>query len=122
MSSEYKKLEPRTCPNCGASVPFGQYKCGYCGTTFKGGDAYAPLIVERIDPRTHVITTRVAIPKYAQEYMNPEQKRDYILSDMRAQIADALLGLIEVREEFNPIELEDVYEGRVRVIEPSFRY
>lgn len=122
MASEYKKLEPRTCPNCGASVPFGQYKCHYCGTTFKGGDNYAPLIIERITPNMRVLKTRVELPRYAQECMKSEEKRDYILEEMRKQMADALLGFIEIRNVFNPAELTDIYEGRVRVIDPDFMY
>lgn len=122
MTSEYKKLEPRTCPNCGASVPFGQHQCSYCGTMFKGGDIYGPLVIEKANQCMHVIKTNVAIPRYAMERMSSEGQKDYILNEMRKQMADALLGLIEIRETFDPEHMDVLYEGRIRVIEPSFRY
>lgn len=122
MITKHEKLEPRTCPNCGASIPLGKSKCEYCGTIFKGGDIYAPLIVEKTNPYMHVIKARVAIPRYAMERMSSEEQKDYILSEMKSQVADALLGLIEIRREFDPIDMNDLYEGRIRVIEPSFRY
>lgn len=112
-------MQGRNCPNCGAPIPIGKYICEYCGTTFK--EEYSALVVKYDRPDVRTIQTSVVIPDYAR---NIDSKRlvDYTLTEMKNQIAEALTGLIEIQASDDPVNMQTVYRGRVRVLDPTFRF
>ena len=115
------KVESRNCPNCGAPIPEGEYRCEYCGTTFRRDDVQPwKIYVEQSGAR--VLKTRVAIPDYYLAKMKKEDITKLTLQKMKNDVADALMGLIEIRQtEIQELD-QTILEGRIRVLEPTFRF
>ena len=113
-------MEKRNCPNCGAPIPEGRYKCEYCGTTFKR-EYSDVLIVERTDFPIRTLQTRVAISRWKTE-LGADRAAEYTLREMRNQLAEALTGLIEIQQRNDPFSDEIIFDGRVRVVEPTYRF
>lgn len=114
-------MEKRNCPNCGAPIAEGRYKCEYCGTTFKR-EYSDVLIVERTDVPIRTLQTRVVIPRWKTELGADMAFAEYTLREMRNQLAEALTGLIEIRQCSDPVGDEIIFDGRVRIVEPAYRF
>lgn len=114
--------EVRTCPNCGAPVRNDRDTCEYCGTVFRVDVATGLPTYEVIRPGVVTLKSRVAVPRYALEGYSPEHASQYILSELRDQIAEALTGLIEIEVTDDLMTCSKVFDGRIRVVEPTFRF
>lgn len=114
-------MKTRNCPNCGAPIAEGSYKCDYCGTTFKR-EYSDVLIVERTDVPIRTLRTRVVIPRWKTELGADKAFSEYTLREMRNQLSEALTGLIEIQQRNDPFRDELIFDGRVRIVEPTYRF
>lgn len=114
--------EVRNCPNCGAPVRNGRDTCEYCGTVFKVDATTGLLTYEVVRPGVVTLMSRVAVPRYAMDGYSPEYTSRYVLSELRNQIAEALTGLIEIEVTDDIMTCSKVFNGRIRVVEPTFRF
>jgi predicted amidophosphoribosyltransferase len=113
--------EAMKCPNCGANINRRSLRCDYCGTEYKHPNEQIKIIVDR--PGVHTIRTQTRV---SLEHMRqaPERAREYVLRDMREQIADGLLAYMKMTtsESYDPLNLCQIIRGEVRVVDPSFDY
>ena len=116
------KLTPYTCKCCGGRINVAKMRCDYCDTEYKD-ENLKRIQITQVRRGEHVLRTQVAV---SIDHMaaNPEGARDYILSELRNQLADGLLGFMKVTtsEDFTPKYWgrTEIIRGEVRVIDPMF--
>ena len=117
-------MAEQNCTNCGAPINPRRRCCEYCGTTYSVGyaDNVPVIFIETERPGIRVLQTEVAVPWYAGKRMSPGEISQYTLAEMKQQIADALTGLIEIKQNYDMEHDACIFRGRVRVLEPTFRF
>ena len=114
-------IKPLTCHNCGANINRRIMRCEYCGTEYEYPDERIKIIVDR--PGVHTIRCETKVDMMHMRY-SPEGAREYVLQDMRRQIADGLLAYMKMTtsECYDPMNCCQIIRGEVRVLDPSFDY
>lgn len=117
-------MAEQNCTNCGAPINPRRCCCEYCGTTYSVGyaDNVPVIFIETERPDIRVLQTEVAVPAYAMERMSAKDTSQYTLAEMKRQLADALTGLIEIKQNYDMERDALIFRGRVRVLEPTFRF
>jgi hypothetical protein len=113
--------KPMTCINCGANINRRTMRCDYCGTEYESPNERIKIIVDR--PGVHTLRCETKVDMMHMRY-SPEGAREYVLQDMRQQIADGLLAYMKMTtsESYDPISCCQIIRGEVRVLDPSFDY
>ena len=107
------------CHNCGANVNRRTLRCDYCGTEYESPNDRIKIVVDR--PGVHKIRCETRVDMTQMRY-SPERAKEYVLSDMRQQIADGLLAYMKMTtsESHDPLNYCQIIRGEVRVLDPSF--
>ena len=115
------EMEAMKCPNCGANVNRRNLRCDYCGTEYKHPNEQIKIVVDRPGVHTIRCQTKVDLEHMRQA---PERVREYVLRDMRKQIADGLLAYMKMQtsECYDPMNCCQIIRGEVRVVDPTFDY
>lgn len=113
--------KPLICKSCGGQINRSTMKCPYCDTQYESQDGRIRIIVDR--PGVHIIRCETRVDMEHMRY-NPEGAREYVLRDMRGQIADGLLAYMKMTtsESYDPMHCCSIIRGEVRVVDPSFGY
>ena len=114
-------IKPMTCHNCGANINRRAMRCDYCGTEYESPNERIKIIVDR--PGVHTIRCETRVDMMHMR-SSPEGAREYVLRDMREQIADGLLAYMKMAtsESYDPMNCCQIIRGEVRVLDPSFDY
>ena len=114
-------IKPMTCQNCGANINRRTMRCDYCDTEYESPNERLKIIVDR--PGVHTIRCETRVDMMHMRY-SPEGAREYVLQDMRQQIADGLLAYMKMTtyESYDPLNCCQIIRGEVRVLDPSFDY
>lgn len=116
-------FEPKamTCQNCGANINRITLRCDFCGTEYESHNDRIKIVLDR--PGVHRIRCQTKVDMECMRH-SPEKVRDYVLRDMREQIADGLLAYMKMTtsECYDPMSLCQIIRGEVRVVDPSFDY
>ena len=117
------ELKQLTCENCGATINRRTMRCDYCNTeyAYENNGTQVRFVVDR--PGVHTIRCETRVDMAHMRY-NPERAKEYVLSDMRKQIADGLLAYMKLTtyENYDTMHCCQLIRGEVRVVEPSFDY
>ena len=115
------ELQTMTCKNCGAQINRATLRCDYCGTAYESPNERIKILVAR--PGAHTIRCETKVDLERMRY-SPEVAREYVLRDMREQIADGLLAYMKMTtsECHDPLNCFQIIRGEVRVVDPSFDY
>ena len=113
------EAKPMKCQNCGANINRITMRCDYCGTEYESPNERIRIVVDR--PGVHTIRCETRVD---MDHMRdcPEGAREYVLQDMRQQIADGLLAYMKfaTSESYEPLHCCQIIRGEVRVLDPSF--
>lgn len=116
------ELKPYICKCCGGRINVVKMRCEYCGTDYED-NSLKRIKFETVRPGQHTIRTQIELDMNKMG-RNPEAARDYALRALRDQLADGLLGFMNIQtsESFDPRYLgrTQIIRGEVRVIDPSF--
>ena len=112
------------CANCGNMLSISEAKkgilrCNCCGSEYKAeNDEIMPLKIERIPYRCHTIGGKVEIPR---EYLfeNPESILELSLHEMARKMADKLVPLMSLEVGYDPMRMEHILYGSVKVAIPD---
>lgn len=120
------KLDNLNCSNCGAPLDVMSWnsgKCPYCGTTHRIETPYGiPRIVEVHSGPVQTFEARVQVSEMMAKYMDERDLADYTIEELKHQLADGLVSMMEVQQSFDPRGECVTYRGRVRVVPPGYRF
>lgn len=113
------ELKPYICERCGGPINISKMKCEYCGTEYQD-ERLKNVYVEVVKPGVHSIYSEVRIPREALLRNKVEDIRNYSLGQLRHQIADGLLGYLNIATHKDYMEDCEIIRGEVRVLDPMF--
>lgn len=113
------------CKNCGGRINPTTLVCEYCGTQYQRDFADVPvqrLVVESYRPEVKALMAQVEVSEFALRDIPPERIAEFTIKDIARSLADALVPYIELETLRRPDLATQIIKGRVRVIEPHFRF
>lgn len=114
-------LKPLVCPNCGGKINADRMRCEYCGTQFKREEGPV-LRIETVRPGVRTLGAKVRIPEYYLRDFNGEEVRNIVMDRIATQLAEALIPMLDVKTGHDLERMEAVMYGRIRVLEPGYRF
>lgn len=115
-----KKLQ---CTNCGGTINPETYVCEYCGTRYKNDTPLMyPVVVERMHPGTHTLQCVHKIDREMIERLGLETASKICVEQMTQELADSISPFLTVESEFDPYFGVQKVRGKIRVLDPSFRF
>ena len=104
------------CPNCGAPIKSGSFKCAYCGTEY---DWIPVMKVEHLPANVKVLRAKVSVLDDVIRYMNDRERveghvRDLAIDNMRPKLREAL----EIKQQRDPHYCVTEFSANLRVILP----
>ena len=113
------EMKAMRCQNCGANINRRTMRCDYCGTEYESPNDRIKIVLDRPGVSTIRCETKVDMMHMRH---SPESAREYVLRDMRQQIADGLLAYMKMTtsESYDPLNCCQIIRGEVRVLDPYF--
>lgn len=117
------ELKPLICPNCGGRIDAAMMRCEYCGTQFKH-DEGTVLRIEAVRPGVRTLRANIRIPEYYSSFyrIDDDILRNIVGDEMSHQLAKALVPMLDLKVGHDLKMMELVVDGRVRVLEPGYRF
>lgn len=115
------ELKPLTCPNCGGRINAARMRCEYCGTQFKREEGPV-LRIETARPGVRTLEANVRIPEYYIRDFNGEEVGNIVRDQISRKLAEALVPMLDVKTGHDLERMEAVMYGRIRVLEPGYRF
>lgn len=112
-------MEKMTCENCGAPLDRSG-TCHYCGTHYR--IEQDKFVVVHSGPAQTVRAEAHLSRQLLDMAYRPEQAVDQTLHDLRRSLADALMGYMVIRKEYDPSLDVEIFKGEVRVVPPGYRF
>ena len=115
------ELKPLICPNCGGRIDAARMRCEYCGTKFKREEGPV-LRIEAVRPGVRTLATNVRIPECHIMNLENDEVRSIVRDQMSHQLAEALVPMLDLSVGHDLRRMEAVVSGRIRVLEPEYRF
>lgn len=113
------------CEYCGGNINHNTLKCEYCGTQYKRDFADGPvhrLVVEHHREEVKVLGASIGVSEFTLREVPPEKVAEYTIKEIARSLADALVPYIELETMRHPEMATQIIKGKVRVVEPHFRF
>lgn len=106
-----------TCSNCGAPINRATMTCPYCKTQYSFPNPEVKMTV--IKPGMHRIYAQTKVSNHVIA-VAPEAAKDKTLTQLREQLADALLGYMKITtaKEWDFMGDSTIFRGEVIVLDP----
>ena len=117
--SELRMLK---CLNCGAPLDPKTLKCNYCGTYHERTHEGIVHIIKSIPVGTTVLRAHVALTRDFTMSVSDEHIGRYVRSVMANKISQDITNYMDVGCEYDPFEDMMHFAGKLRIIEPDFRF
>lgn len=115
-------LKKLTCTNCGAPLDSAG-RCPYCGTRYQIDTFHGPpRLIEVHSGPVQTFEARVQISEIMAKHMDERDLADYTIAELKHQLADGLVSMMEVRQTVDPREAVVTYRGRVRFVPPGYLF
>lgn len=115
-------MEKLQCTNCGGAINPTTYVCEYCGTRYKRPNTPMMPTVMVETPKCHTIAVESRVDPHMVDVMGEEEASKYVLENMADQIAHSLAPFISIEARSAPCMNVKIVRGKVRVVDPSFRF
>lgn len=115
------ELKPLTCPNCGGRINAARMRCECCGTQFKREEG--PVIrIEAVRPGVRTLNANARIPEHYIMDLGDDAIRSIVRDQMSHQLAEALVPMLDLKVGHDLERMEGIVRGRIRVLEPGYRF
>lgn len=114
-------IEQLKCENCGAPLN-KDLTCSYCGARYRRKDGPAPIFVQTCPARIHTLEASVAMDDYMIRDMGPDEASKFAVDCLEKEIAKGLTKHMEIRTNDDFMHFRQIVRGRVRVVDPDFRF
>lgn len=115
-------MEKLQCGNCGGRINPHTYQCEYCGTRYKKPDYPMMQKVILESPKCHTIAVESRVDPYMVDAIGEQEASKIVLENMANEIAYNLAPFISIEARSDPYMNVKIVRGKVRVVDPSFRF
>ena len=115
-------MEQLKCPNCGGNVDRERMICPYCGTQFKRDRDDNFIRIETYTPKMGVIEAAVIVGEWDAQALGTKTTAEYMTKELANKIAESIAPFMEIRTSYDAKRLEYMVRGRVRILEPDYRF
>lgn len=117
------RVKELRCPNCGGYVNPKTYVCEYCGTRFEKLFDSVPTIKYVVEsPKVRTLACAMQIDNDDVMRFGGEEISEYCVREMSLSLAKQLEQFITIDVEDNPYNRCKTVRGRVRLVDPSFKF
>lgn len=117
------------CPNCGGPVKhkgWGKYYCEYCGTEFENKDEYGVIHIVKEQSDTVTLAAKAIVDEHmlrCYSLMGEDKDKMYahIKESLCDQLAHGLVQYLNLRENYDPMQMNMSFIGTVDVVDPASR-
>lgn len=112
------------CVNCGGHINPETYVCEYCGTRYQKPVGSTPLMSTVIleHPKVQTIAAKMAVDRNMVRCLGEERAAEYCVEEMAQEIAKQLAPFMAIDTDYDPRMNVRIVRGRIRIVEPSFRF
>ena len=115
-------LTPLVCNSCGGSIDRNSMICEFCGIRYKLDSDMLPVIVERFEPNVKTICSSVKLDREMIMHIGAKEASEIALKEMSRKLAEVIAPFISVRTEYNAPYHQQIFEGRIRLIQQDYRF
>ena len=115
-------MEKLQCVNCGGTINPHTYVCEYCGTRYKKPDHMRQNLVVVEDPKVRTLGVETLVDRHMVEVLGEEDASKYTIETMTQELASSLAPFLSIETQYDPLKSAHVVRGKVRVVDPSFRF
>lgn len=114
-------MSPLICKQCGGKIDPVKMVCEYCGTSYN--DCFPRQIKYVVEqPNVHTLATNITVPMEVLRHVDAGNFSKHIVRDMSSQLAEAIAPYLTIDVEDDPYTMEKHVRGKIRVLDPKFRY
>lgn len=113
------------CKNCGGSINPKTLQCEYCGTQYREElreDSILHIVFQSSPADIKALETRVSVSGDMMRNVPPERIAEFTMKEITHNLSKALAPFVEVVTEYDPRMMVQIVRGRIRVVEPDFRF
>jgi len=115
------ELKPLICPSCGGRINASRMRCEYCGTQFKREEGPV-LRIEAVNRGVRTIEANARIAEYYLKEYGEDTVGILVKDQILHQLTKALLPMLELEVGHDLQRCEAIVQGRIRVLEPGYRF
>jgi len=121
MRNDYVAL---TCKKCGGALNPDTMRCPYCGTYHRWEDNSTERVLLEVEkPGIRVYQAGIEVAREAKMYMPIDDFARHVKHKLvQGLIEKGIDENIEMYSEYDIVNMTDRYYGRLRVLEPSYRF
>ena len=112
-------MEPLTCKACGAPLERDGH-CAYCGARYKIEDGLQPIVYELENPRVRRIVAETRYNEFIAKEIN--DIGTIAMRNIAGDMAHKLTEAIKYTTCYDPMRMEVIVRGELRVVDPDFRF
>ena len=115
-------METMTCKNCGAPLN-DDLKCEYCGTQYRREmKEDSMLYIQTCPAEIATLCTQITVADEELNRCPDDYLAERCLKEMTYAIAKQLVPFMDVAITTDPRMMTKIIRGRIRVVEPDFRF
>ena len=115
-------MEKLQCTNCGGKINPHTYVCEYCGTRYVKSEHMRPNLVIAEYPKVQTLAVETIVDRHMVETLGEEDASKYTIETMTQELASSLAPFLSIETRFDPLKSAHIVRGKVRVMDPSFRF
>ena len=117
------KMDKLQCTNCNAPIDPKTYICPYCGTKYmRPKSEIQPMFIEVERSGVHALQSRIVLDRGMIDMIGKENASKICVEKLTNEIAKSLTPFMEVYTDYDPARMAVMMTGRIRVVEPSYRF
>ena len=78
------------------------------------------VVVE--DPKVRTLGVETLVDRHMVEVLGEEDASKYTIETMTQELASSLAPFLSIETQYDPLKSAHVVRGKVRVVDPSFRF
>lgn len=111
------------CPNCNGYINPKTYVCEYCGTKFENFSDNITTIKYVVEhPKVRSLVYAMRVDENDVMHFGADRVSEWCVREMSLSLAKQLEQFITIDVEDNPYNRCKTVRGRVRLVDPSFKF
>lgn len=112
----------KNCRNCGAPLDHHKSFCEYCGTPTDNWLMIKPPTITITPHDLETLKCGVFVNKEMVDVVGYSQSTEYVKDVLTRKMAEGLIDYMDIRSEYDPIQMSYNVSGRIRVLNEKTRF